>query len=185
MKNFLFILLAFAFATSCSEGKKKTDEVAEASKEVSVKETEPEMEAIPGLPFYNYAEFEKEFFAKAEAPTYVINFWATWCKPCVKELPAFEMLGEEYKDENVEVVLVSLDFPEHAKTRVISFIEEHELKSRLLLLDDPDANYWIPAVDKKWSGAIPATVIVKNGERHFYERSFTYEELENELKTVL
>ena len=185
MKNFWLILLFFALATACSEGKKKTDEVAEASDEVTIKESEPEIEPIPGLPYYDYAELEQEFFTEREKPIYVINFWATWCKPCVKELPAFEMLGKEYKDKNVEVVLVSLDFPEHGKTRVVPFIEEHDLKSRLLLLDDPNANYWISAVDEKWSGAIPATVIVKNGERHFYERSFTYEELENELKTIL
>ncbi|NND64244.1 MAG: TlpA family protein disulfide reductase [Flavobacteriaceae bacterium] len=183
-KIFQLLLVVFVLV-ACSEGNKKTDAVAETTNNKTVENPITGTESDPAIPTYDYAALEKEFFAEKGNPIYVVNFWATWCKPCVKELPAFEKLQAKYRNENVEVVLVSLDFPDHIETRVVPFIAEHGLKSRVVLLDDPDANSWIPAVDKEWSGAIPATVILKNGERKFYERSFTYEELENELKSIL
>ncbi|THD66401.1 TlpA family protein disulfide reductase [Robertkochia marina] len=113
--------------------------------------------------------------------TYVVNFWATWCKPCIEELPSFEKLNAKYNQENVTVVLVSLDFPSRAEELLIPFVENRNLKSHVLLLDDPKMNTWIPKVDKEWSGAIPATVIFNRDKRGFYEKSFTFNELEKEL----
>lgn len=118
---------------------------------------------------------------KKDNKTYVINFWATWCKPCVEELPSFEKLHKTYKNKNVEVILVSLDFPNHIESKLIPFIKEHNLKPKVVLMADPDQNTWIPKVSTEWSGAIPATVIYNKNYREFYEQSFTYHELENEL----
>ncbi|MDA9057290.1 TlpA family protein disulfide reductase [Flavobacteriaceae bacterium] len=114
--------------------------------------------------------------------TYVVNFWATWCAPCVKELPHFEMLQANYKD-SVEVILVSLDFPQQYETKLKPFIQKHNLKSKVVVLDDPDMNSWIPKVDPQWDGAIPVTLIYNASKRLFYSRTFTYNELESELKT--
>lgn len=136
------------------------------------------------IPTFDFTGLEEAYFQPNPGVIRVVNFWATWCKPCVKELPAFEQLGAEYEDQ-VEVILVSLDFPEHIDKAVIPFIKEHQLKSQVVLLDDADANTWIPKVSSKWSGAIPATLIVKDGNRYFFEQSFTYEELENEIKPLL
>jgi thiol-disulfide isomerase/thioredoxin len=116
---------------------------------------------------------------------YVVNFWATWCVPCVKELPEFEKLNEVYGDRKVKVLLVSLDNPRHMNSRVIPFIEQHNLKSEIVLLDDPRSNRWIPEVDESWSGAIPATVFFTKDSRSFYERAFTYDELENIVQSKL
>ena len=91
----------------------------------------------------------------------------------------------KYKDKGVKVVLVSLDFPEHVNKAVLPFIEKNKPKSEAVLLDDLDANAWIPKVSPEWSGAIPATLVIKDGERHFYEQSFTYESLENEIQSLL
>jgi thiol-disulfide isomerase/thioredoxin len=136
------------------------------------------------LEVYDYAGLEK-FLNMKDDKVYVINFWATWCGPCVKELPHFEKLYETYSNENVEVILVSLDFPRLYETKLKPYILENKLKSRVIALDDVDVNSWIPKVDKSWSGAIPATIIYRNNERKFYEKSFTYNELENELKQFL
>ena len=117
--------------------------------------------------------------------TYVVNFWATWCAPCVKELPYFERINKQYKDKNVEVVLVSLDFPKHFDTKLKNFINEKQLQSELYALNDMDSNYWIPKVNKDWSGAIPATLIYNSNKREFFEKAFEYEELERTLNKFL
>lgn len=117
--------------------------------------------------------------------TYVINFWATWCKPCIEELPYFEDLQAENKD--IKVILISLDFPDKLESQLKPFIVEKKLKSQVVLLDDPYENEWIPKIDSTWSGAIPATLIFNKSKRIFYERSFTkislMEEIEKFTKT--
>lgn len=125
------------------------------------------------------------YLTKKDETTYVINFWATWCLPCVKELPHFETLNKNYNDKGVKVILVSLDMPKKIETNLIPFIIKKKLQSEVIHLDDPDANTWIEKVAKEWSGSIPATLIYNKESQKFYERSFTYEELENELKTIL
>ncbi|MDR6967804.1 thiol-disulfide isomerase/thioredoxin [Flavobacterium arsenatis] len=129
---------------------------------------------------YDYNSLEY-FLKKDNDTTYVINFWATWCVPCVEELPSFEKLNAEYRDKKVKVILVSLDISKQIESRLIPFMQKKKLQSKVVLLNDPDANAWIEKVDKNWSGAIPATIIYKKQNRKFYERSFTYEELEKEV----
>jgi len=132
---------------------------------------------------YDYKTFEY-FLRQQNDTTYVVNFWATWCKPCVEELPNFEKLNSNYKDKKVKVILVSMDMSKQVETNLLPFIKRKKLQSKVIYLNDPDANAWIEKVDKSWSGAIPATVIYKNNERKFYEQSFTYEALEKEVQSI-
>ena len=133
---------------------------------------------------YTFNEL-KPLLEKNDGKTYIINFWATWCAPCVKELPYFEKINQEYSDKNVEVLLVSLDFPKQVERKLIPFINKRKLKSEVVLLDDINENVWIKAIDKSWSGAIPATIIYNKNNRKFYEQSFDYKTLKNELLTFL
>lgn len=121
------------------------------------------------------------FLNQKNDTTYVVNFWATWCVPCVQELPNFEQLNEKYKNQKVKVILVSLDMPKMAESRLLPFIEKKKLKSKVILMRDPDQNTWLPKVDADWSGAIPATVIYNKDKRKFYEQPFTLQQLETEL----
>jgi len=129
---------------------------------------------------YDYAGLEY-FLTQKNDTTYVVNFWATWCVPCVEELPHFEKINANYKENKVKVLLVSLDMVKMIEGKLLPFIKNKQIKSEVLLLRDPDADSWIPKVDSTWSGAIPATVIYNADNRKFYEKSFTYDELEKEI----
>ncbi|QMU63275.1 MAG: redoxin domain-containing protein [Flavobacteriaceae bacterium] len=137
---------------------------------------------VSEIPMLSYEEL-KPILHVQDDKIYVINFWATWCAPCVKELPYFEKLNETYK--NVEVVLVSLDFPDKITTKLIPFVKKHELKSRVVVLNDTNEQFWIHNIDEKWSGAIPATLIYNKDNSTFYEQSFTYETLENKIQPFI
>ncbi|MEM7550627.1 MAG: redoxin domain-containing protein [Bacteroidota bacterium] len=112
----------------------------------------------------------------------VINFWATWCKPCIKELPYFEALNKNYSDKNVDVTLISFDFVENLDGRVKTFLKKKNIQSDVFLLDETDFNKFIDKVYPSWSGAIPATIIVDNREgknvKSFYEKEFHEGEVE-------
>lgn len=141
--------------------------------------------ASDSLKIFDYDELQAYLESKDTNKTYVINFWATWCAPCVKELPYFEQLNANYAKKGVEVILVSLDFPKQIDTKLKPFIKKQGLKSEVVVLNDVDSNTWIPKVNEDWSGAIPATLIYNKKERAFYGRTFTYQELETELKQFI
>ena len=115
----------------------------------------------------------------------VINFWATWCAPCIEELPYFEEMAGKYGSSGVEVFLVSLDFPAAWEGRLPKFIRKKGLKSPVIILDDPDQNSWIPRVDPGWSGAIPATLIYRGDTRAFYETTFDRASLEAAIESFI
>ncbi len=180
------MLLALSVVLWVSCGEKKEGDVKTSSPEISeVVEVVTEKELDSPIPVYDYDGFEEAYLNVTTDTTYVFNFWATWCKPCIKELPAFEAINENYTDAKVKVVLVSLDFPENLNSHVVPFMEKRGLKSEVILLDDSDHNTWIPKVSEEWSGAIPATIVVSRDRSKFYERSFNYAELETEVKSFL
>ena len=117
--------------------------------------------------------------------TYVINFWATWCSPCVKELPYFEEVNKQSEDKNTEVILVSLDFPSQIETKLKPYLKRNKIKSRVILLDDSKMNTWVPKVSEQWDGGIPATLIVNASNYNFYPKPFKKEELFTEINKVL
>lgn len=115
--------------------------------------------------------------------TFIVNFWASWCGPCVEELPYFERLNRDFARQKVRIVLVSMDFVTDKEARVIPLVERMKLRSTVWLLNEPDANSWIERVDPAWSGALPATLILNPSRvrRSFYEKSLDYETLAREL----
>ena len=114
----------------------------------------------------------KPYLEKNNDTVYVVNFWATWCKPCVEELPYLEQLNQDQMNQPLQVILVSLDFRNQVQSKLVPFIREHALQSPVIVLDDPDANSWIDQVDESWSGAIPATLIYKKEKRLFFHEGF-------------
>lgn len=118
---------------------------------------------------------------------YIVNFWATWCKPCTEEMPDLLKLEKELSSEKMMLTLISLDLPSTIDTRLAEFIDNYNIGTRILLLDDPDANKWIPLVDESWSGSIPATLIYAPGKnyRNFHEGIISYDMLKQEVQNLI
>ena len=169
-ENLLLIIFIFTLFISCNNEKPKAE----------VKEKFP----VTAIKSVDYNQL-KPLLEKKNDSVYVVNFWATWCAPCVKELPYFEKLGAAYSSKKVKVLLVSLDFPKQVEKKLIPFINEHKIQSDVVLLDDVNEDIWIQAIDKTWSGAIPATLIYHKNQRKFYEQTFDYQTLENQLMQFL
>ncbi len=149
-----------------------------------VGKTESKIDKNSKVPIVDFSAI-KPLLEKNNDTTYVINFWATWCAPCVKEIPHFEKLNQEYTNQKVKVILVNLDFSTHYESRLIPFLQEKGIKSEVIMLDDPDANRWINEVDTRWSGSIPATIIYKKTNRKFFEKEISYEELEEAVLSIM
>ncbi len=117
--------------------------------------------------------------------TYIVNFWASWCAPCVKELPDFDSINSVYKTQKVKVLLVSLDFKEDLTTKLLPFMIKKNIRAEVMLLDEANGNYFIPEISEQWSGAIPGTLIVnnKNKLKEFYEKKLNYDFLKNKIES--
>lgn len=115
---------------------------------------------------------------------YVVNFWATWCVPCVDELPCFEAIQTTYKHKNVHVILVSVDAAKTIESNLIPFIEKNNIQSTVIVLDEK-GNTWMPKVYSDWSGSIPFTIIFSKDKKAYYERMLNRNELKQEIKKFL
>lgn len=117
----------------------------------------------------------------------VINFWATWCKPCIEEIPYFQKIIEAHKSDSVQLLLVSLDVEEEYPQGIKKVAEKRKFTSRIVWLNETNADYFCPKVDPKWSGAIPATLFLNNkkGYGKFYEEQLSEEMLEAEIRAIL
>ena len=128
----------------------------------------------------SFSDLEERLNQVEDNTTLVINFWATWCKPCVEELPIFDQLFLKHADSNFQVILVSLDFKSRLEKSFIPFLEKHQLQPELALLADQNGDSWIPKIHPNWEGTLPATVVIRGGSRALYAEQFSsYEELEN------
>lgn len=114
----------------------------------------------------------------------VVSFWATWCRPCIHEIPYLQETVEKYSDRNVELVLVSLDFKESFPSVIESFVRKNGYKASFFWLNETNADQFCPKIDPKWDGSIPATLFVNNktGYRKFYDRQLTPLQVEAEIK---
>ncbi len=123
-------------------------------------------------------ELEK-ILSGPEDVLYVVNFWATWCPPCVTELPYFEKLSKEYQGKGVKFILISLDFPSQIESRLIPFLVTNKITADVRVMTDLDYNSWIEKVDTGWQGNIPVTLFFNNAgkKKYFHPSEVTEKEL--------
>ncbi|MAZ28112.1 MAG: thioredoxin [Cytophagaceae bacterium] len=181
LKPALIVLSLMVFISCKRNGESNVvnGEQKESSSMVHTKQQAPR-ENVKTLDFKGF----QPLLYKEDDKVHVINFWATWCRPCVEEIPQFVKVMHEssMEGEDIDVVFVSLDFAKDVESRLIPFAKKNGIFENVVILDDPRENEWIPKVDKDWSGAIPATVIYKGKHRRFYEKPFVYKELKKEIE---
>ena len=115
----------------------------------------------------------------------VVNFWATWCAPCIKELPLLEKFTKDNQEVKVRLVSMDMDLdPNPDKVR--KFAARKNIQSQVLILNERDPNQWIEKIDRNWSGALPATLVVNNntGKRKFVEKELHEGDLEKLIAAV-
>jgi len=118
---------------------------------------------------------------------YIVNFWATWCKPCVEELPYFEKAYNNFANEKVKIILVSLDFQHEIETKFKGFLRERNLQNEIWYLDEKKFSKFIPKLDSKWSGALPFTLFFRgtDGLRHGMEGAFEEGSLNKKIREFI
>ena len=128
----------------------------------------------------------KSFSAKNDT-VYVVSFWATFCKPCNEEIPDFIRLVDKYKSQKVKLLLVSLDLPSYLPVKLPAFIKKYKYNTNHVWLNETNADRFCPMIDEKWSGAIPATIIVNNktGYKKFVEDQLGAADFEKALKEAI
>ena len=137
------------------------------------------------VPVFDFTKYENRILHKNDT-LYIVNFWATWCKPCIEELPIFEKVAQTYTQQPVKIILVSQD----AKTRaaqVNDFLQKNKYTSESFILSAGNPNVWIDKIDSNWSGTIPMTLFYKNGNKiYFHEGDYeSYDELEKIIHSKL
>ena len=183
----ILILACIAFV-SCSDRSRKTIDKAESIVELANKQASWPIpnRHLGSIPVYESFDEIEPLFRQENDTTYIVNFWATWCKPCIEELPYLEQMNKAKTEKPVKVVLVSLDFPQHLESKLLPFVQKRKLISQVDVLLDGDYNSWIDKVSPEWSGAIPATYIYKKDAHLFIGEPFeSYDDLLESVKTVL
>jgi len=142
---------------------------------------------IQNIPFkgvkecVNFSELEP-YFHKDNDTTYLINFWATTCPPCLKEFPYFEKLSQEMKGKNLELLFINIDGKNHLEDRLFTFLDKRSIDLPIIALTDPNANKWTEAVNPDWYGALPYTIIYKKDKKKYFFGAFeNYAQLEKEV----
>ncbi len=136
-------------------------------------------------------EVEK-LIAESKSPM-IVNMWATWCGPCIEEIPYFIKEVEKHNasvksaSDSIHLLLVSLDFKEAFPGDISSFARKRKFNVPIVWLDETNADYFCPKIDPKWSGVIPATLFInhKSGYRKFFEEKLSHEELKKEIMAIL
>jgi thiol-disulfide isomerase/thioredoxin len=141
----------------------------------------------PAAPVQKMKVTELEtLIAKSDHPL-IINFWATFCAPCNKEIPYFQTTVSRFTAQRVELILVSLDLPDYFPDRIASFAQAHDYDARIVWLNETDADYFCPKVDTHWTGGIPSSLFINNKThyRRFFDRQLTETQVEPEIQKML
>ena len=117
----------------------------------------------------------------------IVNFWATFCVPCLQEIPYFQEMAQQYKSQNVSLIFVSLDLKEAYPTKVNAMTKKLKLTFPVVWLNETNADYFCPKIDTTWSGGMPSSLFINNatGYHRFFEDQLSKEKLEKEIQEMI
>ena len=160
LTNIFLTFILFLFFLSCKNVKNKENPISRV---------------------WNFEDVQ-HLFNKNNDTTYVINFWATTCPPCIKELPYFEKINQISDSKPIKVILINLDLEKHFESRVLPFVKKHKIRSQMIALHDENMSKWLDLVYSEWWGALPFTLIYKRDtKRYFLDPFEKFEDLEAEV----
>lgn len=157
MKKITFLLALSIVLMQCKTEKKESEKVTPKVKTTVTSKS--------GIVIYNdFESFEKEVLNVAKTQPTLINFWATWCAPCMEEMPILLEMQRSEEYSGMNFVFVNMDFEKDIETKVKTYITKEKIIANTVVLDAPKPNSWINKVSEKWSGALPFTMITNNGK---------------------
>jgi len=181
------VLALLCFLTSCAlfkpTGPSNTAGVVSPMMKELLTANDPALK----YPVYSaFSEIEPLLTRKDDNITYIVNFWATWCRPCIAEMAYFEQLTSATSRDEVQVIMISLDKPEDVRTKMKDFVESRPLNLPVVAFTDNFYDGWIYKVDQKWQrSSIPVTLFYRNGQRYFNKGAISsYRELEGLVARV-
>lgn len=184
----IFLATILFFASCVSDNKPTTNPGdKQETSQTNGEEMHPEgLVSTQTVDVISLPDFQK--WVKKETDTlYIFNFWATWCKPCIEEMPDFEKLAVTMKDKKVKLIFVSIDNFDNSLKKVQRFVDKNQIVSKVVLLDYDKPDELISRIDKSWNGTIPATMFVDNNNKTklFYQQEFSYPELQAIVSPLL
>jgi thiol-disulfide isomerase/thioredoxin len=113
----------------------------------------------------------------------VINVWATWCAPCIAELPEFVTMNRMYRRRPFEMITITMDDMER-KDAALGVLKEMHMSSKNYIYSGEDKDKLVANLDPSWEGPPPYTMIIKPGGEVIYRKLAAVDPLEVKKKIV-
>lgn len=176
----LVLLLSFHFI-SCSENEKSADQNQAPTnlKPASVNLATDDIVLLDASGFQNLLDQHR-------GKTLFINAWATWCIPCKEESPDLVQLADDYRDTDVVIIGISVDYPDEVESKIKPFLQNHNVNFPIFVQNFKKPEELINLLNPDWRGAVPATFIYnKNGiQKEFLLGKHSFNEFKQKIESI-